>query len=173
MKRTVLFTVITSLSAGLLATSPVFADDGCSGDDASATHAASGRMGRGGPDGGQEGGRRGPPPPLSELLADNAAELGLSAESLAEVEDILTSEEPAIRSLHEEARAAKEAGDEAAARAAMQAAHDAQRMLMEEVEAVLTEDELASLRTLLPPPPRMHGPGQDGEGRGPSGRTRG
>jgi len=112
------------------------------------------------------GDHRGPPPRLSEVLSDNADTIGLDADTLAALEDLIAAQEPAIEALHDQARAAREAGDDTTARAAFQQANQAQHALMDQVEAQLTEDQDQALHELLPPPPREGGcpPGEGRQG---------
>lgn len=98
------------------------------------------------------GPRRGPPPPLSALIVDHADALGLDEPTLDRVLALLDAREPALRAMHDALRAQAEVGG-APDREAVEAAHEAGRALLEEVEALLTAEQVEALRALLPPPP--------------------
>lgn len=118
--------------------------------------------------GGDHGGERvgpghGPPPPLSEILAENADEIGLDDATLDQLMALLEAREPELKALHEELRAARQAG-EAPDESLRERMRTSQQALMGEVEALLDADELEALRQLLPPPPGKGGRGPGGDG---------
>jgi Spy/CpxP family protein refolding chaperone len=104
---------------------------------------------RGGPPGPPPGG----PPKLGELVAAHADELGLDAATVASIRRLAEASEPELESLHEAMRSAMEGGDREAIEAAGRALHERMRSLMDQVRALLTDEQWEALRTLLPPPP--------------------
>ncbi len=92
------------------------------------------------------------PPPLDELLADHAQDLGLDATTLDTVLAIVDAHADTLESLQQQGRDAHEA------------IMEEQRAVMDEIAAVLSDSQLEALHELLPPPPGCDGPptGRDG-----------
>lgn len=97
-----------------------------------------------------EGGgpHHGPRPP--EIIAENAARLGIDDATADEIQSIFDAAEPELRALHDAAREAAPEDREAA----IEALHSREKEVMDEATALLSEDQLEALKELLPPPPR-------------------
>ncbi len=85
-------------------------------------------------------------PPPHEILIENADELGLDDETIDEITAIAEANREDMREL----QAAADSED------ARQQLHEAGRALMDQIMALLTEEQREAARELLPPPPE-HG----------------
>jgi len=95
-----------------------------------------------------------PPPPLHQILIDQADDLGITAAQLEELEELAEANEADGRATHEAMKAARESGDDSAI-ATAKTAMDAHRAKMTAgFEAIFGVDGWAELRSELPPPPQ-------------------
>lgn len=120
---------------------------------------AAGRPDRGGDHGDHRGPPKGPPP--YELLLENADALGLSTATVSAMEERIAAAEPALEAARAEVEAAT---TEEERHEAMHAMHEAGHGLMDELFALMSDDQVEAAKELLPPPPRPPRGADDGAG---------
>lgn len=93
----------------------------------------------------------GPPSPPHEILIDHAEELGLDDATVSRIQVLADAARADLEARHEALRALRpgDAGFDAAITALM----DAERALMEDIAAELTEAQWEAAKEILPPPP--------------------